>query len=340
MPEFNGCMADVPAKAFRFEFAGNMFSKIDAEKRQVELTLYDGGVSPHWFWGNLAFDLGGMELAKEKIAILYGHDPNTRLGFSTAADFDGAFTLRGELLDNEQARAVLSDAKGGFPFEASLRFNSDTFKVRRVKDGETVQVNGNELKGPGSVIESCVILEGSICVIGALQNTDARFKLQAGDGDAGVDEFKRQYPSLHDKVFSMGKAGGEKAAADMFAAISAVCPDAELAVECFTGGKTAIEAATAYGEKIGKEVADLKSKLAAASDPDAAATAEFLASDRSDAYDDETDGESTAELSDDEKKVARKATAKFNQAMKEGRINMVGGASSTTQKSKKTFWKK
>ena len=320
MQTFNGDMKTVPAKAFRFEFDGDAFEKIDAQKRTVELKLYDGGITKHWYWGNLAFDLTGMKLAKERIGILYGHDTNTRLGFSTGADFKGAFRLTGELLDNDHAQAILSDGKAGFPFEASLRFDIDNFKARQILDGETATVNGNTLEGPGTVIEQCSILEGSICVLGALQNTDARFKLQADDDESGVVELKTQYPTLHGKVFDQGRGAGEKAERDLAASIFAACPNAALAYQCWKEGKTAEQAKMTYLEA---ENTRLQSKIE--TDPDAAATQEFIASDQSDSHDNDDDGDEMVEFCGGDKDIATRAIERMNRTQKAGRVNILTG---------------
>ena len=141
------------------------------EKNKVRLTLYDGGIQKNWYWGNLAFELSSMKLAKKKVPILYEHDTGNRLGYSTKVELEGKFIMEGELLDNEEAGRIKTDADGGFPFEASLRFDPERGIYEHIKEKEKVEVNGRVLKGPGTVIRNAVIMEASICVFGRLAHT-------------------------------------------------------------------------------------------------------------------------------------------------------------------------
>ena len=111
-----------------------------------------------------------MKLAKKRVAILADHDTTRRVGFSDSASFDGKFVMVGTPLDNEESAAIQADADKGFPFEASLRFDPKKSKIEYIKDGQTAEVNGRTLKGPGALISSAVIMEGSVCTFGALND--------------------------------------------------------------------------------------------------------------------------------------------------------------------------
>jgi len=188
---FNGDtqLGDIPADAFEFSWNGDVTCFDDKDKNKIRLTLYDGSVVKHFFWGNLAFDLSGISLAKDRIPLLGEHNLQNRVGFSTDATFDGAFVLEGELLKSSPvAKEYRRDSIDGFPFEASLRFDPNKSKFAFVKDGETVEVNGNKLTGPGTIFSKTVITEGSICVFGALKNTKAAVFSNVDDADLSAEQ--------------------------------------------------------------------------------------------------------------------------------------------------------
>jgi len=177
-------VSDIPADAFELNWEGDVTFTDSQDKNKIQLTLYDGTVVKHFYWGNLAFDLSGIELANDKIPILGEHNTETRVGFSTSASFDRAFVLEGELLKSSPAaKEYRRDSIDGFPFQASLRFDPNRSKFEFVKDGETVEVNGNKLTGPGTLFSKTVVMEGSVCVFGALQNTRSEM-FKNGNADA------------------------------------------------------------------------------------------------------------------------------------------------------------
>lgn len=237
-----------------------------AEKDNIRLTLYDGSVVQHWYWGNLAFDLKTMKLAKSKIPILDAHDTDRPLGFSVSAIFEDKFILEGKLLkNNERAIQRKAELDDGFPYEASLRFDMAKSKIELVREGEAVEVNGHQLQGPGAVIRKAVIMEGSMCVFGALNNCKTenfenvleRFserKNTMADAKITLESFEKDNAEVFKQIFEKGKAEGEKTERDIFAELAEVCgKDQELLVECFKEGKTKIEALTMKTAKLEKQ---------------------------------------------------------------------------------------
>jgi hypothetical protein len=77
-------------------------------------------------------------------------------------------------LDTSQAQSVRSEAKQGFPFEASLRFDPARSVLVNIPEGREAQVNGRTLKGPGTIIKNALVLEGSVTVFGSLANTSSK----------------------------------------------------------------------------------------------------------------------------------------------------------------------
>lgn len=215
------------------------FAQEETDNR-IELTLYDGSIARHWYWGNLAFDMETMKLAKSKVPILLDHDTDQRIGFSTQATFDKKFILSGKLLKSSSlAQDIRSQAKEGFPFESSLRFDPTRSIIENVPEGQQVTVNGHTLKGPGTVIKQAVIMEGSVTTFGALSNTKSQIfnkpeKESTMDKPMTIDQFKASQPELYASIVQHAKADAE---ASMRADFDRYCKiagsDHDIAIQAF-----------------------------------------------------------------------------------------------------------
>jgi hypothetical protein len=244
------------------------------EKDSIRLTLYDGSVIKHWYWGNLAFDLKTMKLAKKRIPILDAHETDRPLGYSTGASFDGKFILEGKFLKNNKLAAERnSEIEEGFPYEASLRFDMAKTNIEFVRENNSIEVNGKTLRGPGTVMRNAVIMEGSICVFGALNNCKtekfenvlARFsertEQMSDKKELTLDTFKAEYSQLHKEVFDAGIAEGEKKERDLFKELKTACgDDAALLVEMYEQGKTSQEALMEKNKKLQKQIEEFRNR--------------------------------------------------------------------------------
>jgi hypothetical protein len=232
-------LGDIPADAFEFSWNGDVTCFDDKDKSKIRLTLYDGSVVKHWYWGNLGFDLSGISLAKDRIPLLAEHDIQTRIGFSTKANFDGEFILEGELLSSQVAQAFRRDAAGGFPFEASLRFDPNKSVFEFVAEGRSVQVNGHQLQGPGTLFKKTVIMEGSICVFGALANTRTSVFHSADNADDAL---------------LVAESLGDKSVRDLFGKFAEKFGDDPVfCIEHFNRGESLEQATEAWIEKLKAE---------------------------------------------------------------------------------------
>ncbi len=273
--KFHGqALKECPAEAFELRSGPVCFADDDGKVgNRIQLQLCDGSVSLHWFWGNMAFNLAGITLAKERIPILFAHDTDQRLGMSTGHSTEPAFVLDGEFLSNPKAAEIKQDVTDGFEFESSLRFDMDKGVITHVKDGESVVVNGNRLEGPGTVFEKSTIMEGSICVFGAQDNCSTKVFYEINNrkdvkmAKLKLEQFKADNPDLFEEIrkaaHDEGKAEGVQGQIVLFKAIQDVCPDPAVAAKCFNDGLDADAAKTAYLES---ENASLKAKLAAKDD--------------------------------------------------------------------------
>jgi len=225
--------------------------------------LYDGSIVKHWYWGNMAFDLETIRLSKNKIPILVDHRTDLRIGYSTGFSKDGKFVLEGKYLKgSEEAERIKRDEQDGFPFEASLRFDPAKTKIQYVREGQTVDINGRKMTGPGTVFTNTTIMEGSVTVFGALANTSAESFVNI-DNEREITMFtieslKAEQPELYGQIFELGKKQGQTEGVEQFKKLMAACGDAELAAKCFVEGKTENEALKMRNECLAKKIAEMQ----------------------------------------------------------------------------------
>lgn len=254
----------------------------DKKKNTFRIVGYSGGIiKNHWYWGNIAFDLGGMKFRKSRTPVLAEHFKDVRIGFSTRQNIKDQVITEGPFLDNPDAQNLKADMLKGFPMEASLLVMPSV--VEHVKEDASVKVNGLTLKGPGSVFRKSTIMEVSMCVFGAdsktkssayadsdnqkvkfnfMQENSIMDETQTVTEIESVESFARLYPEFHDEILAAGVSEGKKEERDLFAALQEACgDDHELVVQCFNEGKTAEEAMKLHIEKLGKEKTQLSEKV-------------------------------------------------------------------------------
>jgi len=243
-----------------------------AESQNLRLKLYDGGINHHWYFGNLAFELDSMKLEKSRVPILLDHDTGVRLGYSTKAIIDTAFVLEGRFLKNDsEAQNIRAQAKEGFPFEASLRFDFDRATQVVVPEGTSEQVNGRTIKGPGTIVKNAIIKEGSVCTFGALKGCRSQvFNHQEKEHTMlTLEEFKADNEALYKEVFALGfadaKTKGEANERAIFSELKEACGDDHtLLVACYSEGKTVADAFKMRAAKMKAANEALQSELAEA----------------------------------------------------------------------------
>jgi hypothetical protein len=274
---------DITKNPFVFNMPGTVeFAETDGteqEQNRIKLTLYDGSIVKHWFWGNLAFDLSTMKMAKKRNPILFRHDEDQRIAISDKTSFDSKFILEGSFLKtSEKAQQIRKEMLEGFPFESSLKFDPDRSIIERIGEGQSAEVNGKTLRGPGTVIRNTLIMEGSICVFGALKNTVSEAfeileKEKSNERENTMAEtqtiemtaemFASEYPNLHKQVVDTAKAEGERQTRELFGKFTEKFGDRPaFCVAQFKAGGTLEAAVEAENAELKKEVAELAKKPA------------------------------------------------------------------------------
>jgi hypothetical protein len=152
----------------------------DGKKPQVQILAYTGGILALPV-GDVVVDLAGMEIPAS-IPLLSDHE-NARgsiIGQATASHDGKALTASGFLTAATAAgKELIALAKDGIRFQASIGAKGTEFE--RVRPGETVDVNGQQLQSssPLRVARKSVLREISIVAIGVDVSTSVDIAAQA-----------------------------------------------------------------------------------------------------------------------------------------------------------------
>lgn len=171
----------IPEAAMTFRLAENaeieLVDKVEegggAEARFRIQALSGKPIMGHWFWGNLAIELTGIQ-GKNRVPVLVDHDVSMRVGVSDQREIDPkhGLMMHGKFLANSALAAqVRNESKDGFPWEASVRLMPT--KIERVGDGVEAEVNGQKFRGPGHIFRRSQLREVSFTALGADSNTSA-----------------------------------------------------------------------------------------------------------------------------------------------------------------------
>jgi hypothetical protein len=192
---------NIPKAALRFkeeEEPVEILSLKEGEKpskRKFSMVAHSGRVMlNHWLWGNLAIDLSGVSIGRKKKPALREHNSNRIVGWTEGINIDEKRGIVAEGIFSEKTedgRQALELADEGFPWQASIYI--PPLVIERVKDGETAEVNGQKLKGPGTIFRKSVLREVSFCALGADENTSASALKDKGDNiDLDVEIIENQ----------------------------------------------------------------------------------------------------------------------------------------------------
>jgi len=207
MPKHNGKQSlNIKGNPFIFTMQGAVEFATDGDegKNKVQLTLYNGSIVKHWYWGSLAFELATMRMAKKRNPILFTHDTNQRVAYSDSVSFEKKFTMAGTFLNNPIGQQIKSEMADGFPFETSLRFDPARTNMLKVAEGEKVEVNGHTMRGPGTVMKNTLVQEGSICVFGALKDTNSEAFEILEDFDTSLEPPADFFSAVEQQIMETG----------------------------------------------------------------------------------------------------------------------------------------
>ena len=148
----------------------------------IEIEAYSGGIMSVGYWGPVVIDLAGL-VAAESVPILYSHNMSSIdgiLGQTTAISNDSkTLAMSGEIMgDGATSQRVKALAVDGFKFKASVGVNPQ--KHGEVEAGVEVEVNGQTLQGPFTLIEAGQLNEVSVVPMGADGSTSAKIAAEQG----------------------------------------------------------------------------------------------------------------------------------------------------------------
>jgi hypothetical protein len=126
----------------------------------------------------VVLDLAGLAVPSQSRPIRFGHDPLAGVGHTDAVRVeDGQLVAAGVVSrDTPAAREVVTSAKNGFPWQASVGASVEEFEF--VKENQQVLVNGRSFTGPLNVVRKATLGEISFVDLGADGRTSASVAAQ------------------------------------------------------------------------------------------------------------------------------------------------------------------
>ncbi|MBI3991448.1 MAG: hypothetical protein HY350_04780 [Candidatus Omnitrophica bacterium] len=214
----------IPKAAFTFreeELGIQLTATRESEtaKRRFSMLAHSGKIMEnHWFWGNFAIDLAGVQIGRQKKPALREHDTNRIVGWTEKIAKEDGIRVEGFFCETtEDGKEALLLADEGFPWQASVYI--PPLDIEKVAEGEEVEVNGYKLKGPGTVFRKSRLREVSFCALGADEHTDAEaltdaclghsiWKKEGKNMEITVEQLKNERQDIVEVLTAEGKTAG------------------------------------------------------------------------------------------------------------------------------------
>lgn len=168
---------------------------VAGEAPQLDMLAYSGGIiKDHWYWGDLSIDLQGMSFPKKKFPLLEDHNTSLKIGFATKMSIENnqLTVANAEFVDTPESLKFRETSAQGFPYEASIY--AKPTQIQTLQEDEVADVNGFQMKGPGTIWRKSIFKEASVCTFGYDSNTKS-----AAMSDAEEDvtiEFSETKPEV------------------------------------------------------------------------------------------------------------------------------------------------
>lgn len=208
------------------------------KRPRVSMLAYSGGVMTVPGWGAVVIDLDGLNISGQ-VVFLSGHknDLGEIIGHGRAQVHGNALYVEGVLTEATPAgRQTLALAREGVELRASV--GVEPRRTRKVRAGDTVQVNGRTLKAEGgsfTLIEKGRLREVSVVAVGADAETQVSIAARAARRRTMADEtevVEGQEEIEQVRASAAAKAGEEA----RIATIHNLCSEYE---DRFSGASTA-----------------------------------------------------------------------------------------------------
>lgn len=150
-------------------------AKSDGEAKlpTFEIVGYTGApVNIAGFFSPVTVDLAGLKTPSQEIPVLRDHDTSRIVGQTTSVKVATDVRMSGRVTgENDDAREVLTQAKNGFKWQASIGASVDRREF--LDAGKTATVNGRTVSGPMVIVRQATLGEISFVAIGADSATSA-----------------------------------------------------------------------------------------------------------------------------------------------------------------------
>jgi phage major head subunit gpT-like protein len=223
------------------------------EPRKFSMLAYTG-IEIGRGWGRMIVDLAGVE-RDERMVMLLEHDDRSPVAVCTKHEVTKkGLVLSGYFLPTEHAAEVCKLADAGLPWKASIGIRF--LETSEVEEGADADVNGQQLKGPLTVVRRCRLFETSFITANPADlGTEAAVMHE--ERAPMADKNKAQAPSSNGEA---GRASAAPAASETLRTeLAAAFPKRPKFVERMVAqGKTVPEAHAILAAQLEKKIADLK----------------------------------------------------------------------------------
>jgi hypothetical protein len=112
-------------------------------------------------------DLAGLGIPSQNRPIRFGHDMQSGVGHTDAIRIEEGKLLAAGVVsrDTAAAREIVTSARNGFPWQASIGAGVDEFEF--IRPDQKVLVNGRDFLGPLNVVRKAALGEISFVDLGA-----------------------------------------------------------------------------------------------------------------------------------------------------------------------------
>lgn len=139
------------------------------------------------FYNPVIVDLAGLKYPSQQIPAYRGHDPDKLVGQTDTITVGKTLVLTGTITgDNEDAQEIVTQAKNGFKWQASI--GADIVRREFLDAGKTATVNGREVTGPLLISRETMLGDMSFVPRGADTATSATVAASSSLGPSSTGD--------------------------------------------------------------------------------------------------------------------------------------------------------
>lgn len=155
------------------------FAADEKKAPTFSMVAYTGAAMQVRSWMDpVIVDMAGIRIPTQRLPIRRDHSSDRLVGHTESVEVKGGNLLATGVISfsNGNARDVVSSAKQGFPWQASIGASAD--QVEFLAAGKTAVVNGREITGPMDILRASTLKEISFVDLGADGATSATVAAQ------------------------------------------------------------------------------------------------------------------------------------------------------------------